>query len=495
MTNTNRPNILMICTDQQRFDSLGCTGAVGAHTPNIDRLAETGARFSNCYVQNPICSPSRASLFTGMYTRNHGLWANGVSLPPYRKMFTRALADGGYDCGMIGKQHLSACEGWQTEARLDDGYRVFEWSHDAIHRSPQNAYLNWLAEHHPGVLAGIFPDEGHPSNAGAGNQAKDPTPMNTVPVEAHFSHWVAERSIDFIETQRNPAEPFFLLANFFDPHHPFGAPEEFRAKIDASKIPPPKRREGELAEKPARQTAYSEKSYAGAAPGFVDYTDEEIIELRANYYAMIALVDHEVGRILDALEAAGQTENMLIVFTSDHGEMLGDHSQLLKGPMLYDACTRVPLILNWPGVIDGGTVHDALVQWIDLSATYLDAAQCPPLPAGQGRSLLPFAKGEPVADWRDFALCEYRDSGHPGVEPVNTTMLRRDAWKLIVWHGDGSGARPMDGELYNLDDDPDEFENLFHRPEHIATRRRMKAELLDVIAATDDLSAERLGCD
>ena len=493
MNFTDRPNILMLCTDQQRFDSLGCTGAVGAHTPNIDRLAANGALFSNCYVQNPICSPSRASLFTGMYTRNHGLWANGVSLPPERKMFTRSLADCGYDCGMIGKQHLSACEGWQTEPRLDDGYRVFEWSHDAIHRSPQNAYLNWLGEHHPDVLKRIFPDEGHPSNAGAGNQAKSPTPMNTVPVEAHFSHWVAERAIDFVDTARGDNEPFFLLANFFDPHHPFGAPEEFRSMIDAAKIPPPSRREGELLEKPTRQTALSEKSYAGTVPGFLDYSDEEIVELRANYYAMIALVDHEIGRILDTLEASGQASNTLIVFTSDHGEMLGDHSQLLKGPMLYDACSRVPLILNWPKVIEAGVTCDELVQWIDLSATYLSAAMCAPLPDGQGSSLLPLITGGRDEPWRDFALCEYRDSGHPGALPVNTTMLRRDEWKLVIWHADpGTGSAP-EGELYNMEEDPDELDNLFNRPEHLETRRRLKAELIDTIVTTENRSAPRVG--
>lgn len=493
MTPKKRPNILMLCTDQQRFDSLGCTGAMGAHTPNIDKLAAEGTLFTNCYVQNPICSPSRASLFTGMYARNHGLWANGVSLPAHRKMFTRALADAGYDCGMIGKQHLSACEGWQTEPRLDDGYRVFEWSHDAIHRSPQNAYLNWLEANFPEVLDTIFPDEGDPSTAGAGNKAKGATPMNVVPVEAHFSHWVAERSIDFIETDRKEDEPFFLLANFFDPHHPFGAPKEFRDLIDAGAIPPPKRREGELADKPALQTAYSKASYSGAAPGFLDYSDAEITELRASYYAMIAMVDYEVGRILASLEAAGLREDTLVIFTSDHGEMLGDHSQLLKGPMLYDACSRVPLIFRWPDQVKVGATCDNLVQWIDLSATYLDAARCPPLPSGQGASLLPLACEGTAQGWRDFALCEYRDSGHPGSRPSNTTMLRRGDWKLIFWHGDVARGTDPEGELYDLAQDPDELTNLYNNPDHFETRLRMKAELLDVIAATEDRSALREG--
>ncbi len=459
-------------------------------TPNLDALAAEGTRFDACYVQSPVCSPSRASLFTGTYPRNHGLWANGVALPRHHDMFTRALADAGYDCGMIGKQHLATCEHAVTEPRSEnDGYRVFEWSHSAQNRSRQNAYLQWLSHAFPKLHDEIFPDEGHPSNAGAGNKAKGPTPMNTVPVEAHFSHWVAERSIDFIETERRADEPFFLMANFFDPHRPFGAPEEFRALIDADGIPPPIRVEGELAEKPSLQSAYSKASYAGAAPGFEDYSKAEIRELRANYFAMIALVDHEIGRILAALEASGEMENTLIVFTSDHGEMLGDHSQLLKGPMLYDACTRVPLILHWPGIVSEGARREELVQWIDLSATYLDAAGCPPLASGQGASLLPMARGDAGEDWRDFALCEYRDSGHPGKRPVHSSMFRRGDWKLVVCHGDAAGGRKREGELYHIADDPGELSNLYADPAHRETRRRLKAELLDVIAATEDRSA------
>jgi arylsulfatase A-like enzyme len=163
-------------------------------------------------------------------------------------MFTRALTDAGYDCGMVGKQHLSACEGWQTEARLDDGYRVFEWAHDPIHRSPQNAYLKWLKRKYPEVYCNIFPNEGDPANAEAGNKSRDATPTNLVKPEAHFSRWVSERAIDFIQDEsRSEEQPYFMIANFFDPHHPFGAPQEFRDLIDADAIPPAVRNDGEPA--------------------------------------------------------------------------------------------------------------------------------------------------------------------------------------------------------------------------------------------------------
>lgn len=499
MPKRQAPNILLICTDQQRWDTLGCYGDAQAKTPNLDELAKEGAVFEQCYVQNPICSPSRASLFTGKYVRNHGLWANGVSLPRHEIMFSKVLADAGYDCGSIGKMHLSPCEGWQTEVRHQDGFRVFEWAHDPIHRSPQNAYLKWLRKNHPEIYSGIFPSEGHPDKAEAGNKAKGATPMNTVPVEAHYSHWVAERAISFIEGRgenreegagRDDDQPFFLMANFFDPHHPFGAPEAFRKLIDAEGLASPARQDGELEAKPQMQQAYSEKSYGGHAPGFQEYTGDEIKEIRAAYYAMIALVDYEVGRILAALERSGRASDTLVIFSSDHGEMLGDHDILLKGPMMYDACTRVPLLVRWPGHIEPGTRVDDLVQWIDLPATFLDVAGAKGEHQGQGASLMGLLDGS--AKWRDWALCEYRDSGHAATPAVHTTMLRHGPHKLVLWHGPPVTSRGMDGELYDLKTDPNEFTNLYHDPSHAELRERLKDQLLNVLAHTEDRSQERV---
>jgi len=492
MTKTTAPNILMLCTDQQRFDTLGCYGNLQAHTPNLDRLAEQGAVFEKCYVQNTICSPSRASLFTGMYARNHGLWANGVSMPDHRKMFTRVLADAGYDLGMIGKQHLSPVVDYMTERRYDDGYRVFEWAHDPIHRSPQNAYLRWLKKTYPDLYNQTFPDEADPEKGEAGNKARGATPMNVIAPEAHFSHWVADRAIAFIEEdkEREADQPFFLIANFFDPHHPFGAHEDFRKLIDADAIPDPIGADDELDTKPVVQSHYSEKSYGGWAPGFKEYDKTEIRELRASYLAMVAQIDFEVGRVLDALEASGQADNTLVVFTSDHGEMLGDHAQLLKGPMMYEGCTRVPLILRWPGNIPAGERVSNLVQWIDLPSTYLDVSGAKGEHHGQGASLMALFSG--AADWRDWALCEYRDAGHPGNPAVHTTMLRYEQWKLILWHGAPATQRDMDGELYDMESDPSELINLYHDPKNSDLRERLKDQLLNVLDHTEDRSQPRI---
>jgi len=478
---TQRPNILFICTDQQRADSLACTGSPWAVTPNLNKLANQGTLFRNCYVQNPLCCPSRASLFTGKYPSNHGLYANGVPLPAQQRMFTKTLANAGYDCGMIGKQHLAPCDTWRTEPRRDDGYRVFEWAHGPNHRALENDYHRWLRKTQPGLYQEIFPDQGANENTEYSNQARSGTPIDHVVKEGHYSHWVGERAVEFIQHERSNRQPFFLMANFFDPHHSFGAPQEFRDLIDAAAIPEPNTKPHELDEKPAAHRAYSEKSYSGTAPGFQDYTQAEIKEIRAQYWAMIALIDYQVGRMLEALEASGQADNTLVVFSSDHGEMLGNHQQLLKGPQLYDDLARVPLIARWPRQIPAGSEQAQLVQWIDLPATFLDAAGCAVDTTVQGESLLPLATGADT-NWRTWALCEYRYSGFVTDPLIMTTMLRHDDWKLIIWHGKPACGSPRDGELYNLNEDPGELHNLFHSAEHVKQRRLMKSMLLDVMA-------------
>lgn len=479
-----RRNILVLMTDQQRFDSLRCYGNSNAITPNLDRLAANGTLFTTCYVQNPICSPSRATYATGLYPRNHGLWANGVTLPADLPLLSRQLANAGYDCGMAGKQHLAPCADIIEEPRLDDGYRVYKWSHGPNHRSPRNAYYAWLQEHHPDIYRSAVAERPIKSSE-HGNVSKSAAPLDTVPVEAHYTHWIAQETIEFIEDAARPAgTPFYFMANFFDPHHPFGAPEAFRSLFDARRLPKPVGSAEELESKPAVQRAYHRKSYAGVAPGFADYTHEEVQEVVACYYAMVSLIDAEVGRIVETLEGQGLLKDTLIVFTSDHGEMLGDHALLLKGPMLYEPVVRVPLILHQPGVVPAGNRVERIVQTVDLPTTIMAAAGIPESMPTQGDDLMRLA-GDPKAPWRDWGLCEYRDSGHANRPPVHTTMLRHANHKLVVWHGDPATARARDGELYDLAADPNELVNLYHDGRHAVTRERLTSMLLDVMCATE----------
>ncbi len=475
---TTQPNILLLCTDQQRFNALGAAGNPEIETPNLDRLAEQGVRFDNCYVQNPVCAPSRASLMTGQYVHSHGLWANGVGLPAGARLFSKDLADAGYDCGLVGKFHLDACFGGRLEERHDDGFRVFRWAHDPYVGSSENHYHRWLQAAHPDLYA-------------AAVSADTEVTWDTMPTEAHYSRWIANETIDFLEESRQPDKPFFFIANFFDPHHGFGAPAEYLERYDPAELSRPVTRDNELADKPAVQTDASKESYAGHAPGYVTYSPQELQETKAAYYAMVTLVDDEVGRILDALETGGLAEDTLVVFTSDHGEMLGDHQLMLKGPMMYEPAVRVPLIMRWPGGIPAGRTVPDTVQWIDVASTALAAAQVSGAARTQGQSLLPLARGDEDAPSRGWALCEYRNSGHPYDDPAHLTMLRTGRWKLVVHHGAPATGRVRDGELYDLVDDPDELHNLWHDPGHLETRVDLQEQLLDVLVATEDRAEPR----
>jgi arylsulfatase A-like enzyme len=461
------PNVLLLCTDQQRFSALGAAGNDEIDTPHLDRLASQGALFGNCYVQSPVCAPSRASLMTGRYVHQHGLWANGVGLPDRARLFSKDLADAGYDCGLVGKFHLDACFGGRSEKRHDDGFRVFRWAHDPYPGSSENEYHRWLRTLRPD-LAGADID------------------YDTLPTELHYSHWIGEQTIDFLTHARDRDKPFLFVANFFDPHHGFGAPEEYVRRYRDRQLTRPL--SDDLAGKPPIQTEASHRSYAGHARGFTSYSPEELQEVKAAYYAMVTLVDDEVGRILEALDAEGLTEDTLVIFTSDHGEMLGDHRLMLKGPMMYEQAVRVPLVVRWPAAVPAGTRCDELVQWIDLSATILTAAGLPI--RGEGQDLLPLVTNR--AAGRGWALSEYRNSGHPYTPPVQLTMLRRDRWKLVVQHGSPATARERTGELYDLATDPDELQNLWDDPLHREIRTELQEFLLDVLVATEDRSQERV---
>lgn len=473
-----RSNILFLCADQLRSNAVGAYGNEEVHTPNIDRLAAQGVLFENCYAPNPVCAPSRATLMTGRWPHAHGLWANGVSLPESEQFFTKSLADVGYDTGLVGKLHLAACYAGRTERRFDDGLRMFRWAHDPSHRSSENAYHQWLKAAYPRLYETAV-------------DGREQVGFSTLPAEAHYSTWVGNETIEFLETGREADKPFCFIANFYDPHHDFAAPQEYVDKYDAHSLSRPVTRDGELATKPPIQAEASERSYAGHLRGYTEYSAEELQDVKAAYYAMVTLVDDQVGRIIDSLDSAGLADNTLVVFTSDHGEMLGDHQLMLKGPMMYEGAVKVPLIFRWPGILPAGGRLPEFVQWTDLAPTFLDATGVTALPHAQGTSLLPLARGEQGQWDRDWALCEYRNSGHPYDNPVHTTMLRHGRWKLIAYHGRPANSRDRTGELYDLSRDPNELDNLWDDPAHLTTRHELQEMLLDVLVSVEDRTQTR----
>jgi len=457
-----KPNILLITTDQQRADTLGAYGSQFACTPNLDRLSGEGIRFERAYAQNPVSAPSRATIYTGRYPQTHRLAANGMQLPSPEILFTKVLAEAGYDCGLVGKMHLGPCQDLRVEPRLDDGYRVFEWCHGPQHPHDASAYHQWLKD--KGVRFEDLPQR--------------------VPAEYHYTRWAAERTIDFLRQEREG--PFFAWMSIFDPHHPFDPPEEYRERFAGKEPHKPAYRPGELETKTDVQRDSHAKTYAGREPGFAELRPEEVSEMILDYHAMCALIDDEVGRVLAALTETGQADNTLVIFTSDHGDMLGDHGLLLKGPFFYEGLIRVPLILRWPGHIPPD-VRPELVGLLDLAPTILEAAGVD-IPHGvQGRSLAHFySAGEHLVAHRGYALGICRDSNFPRDPPAALTMYRTDNFKLVVYHND------RHGELYDLARDPDEFDNQWESRDYRGVRQRLMARLIDVLVETEAPTPARI---
>lgn len=485
MPHVDRPNILVLCTDQHRFDALGSYGNPVIQTPVIDKLAEDGATFERCYTPSLVCAPARASMLTGKYPHSHGLWANGVALPRRNELLGRLLTDEGYDCGVVGKLHFATCKDDRTEERFDDGFRVYTWSISPSHPSPDNRYHHWVKANFPELWAkqrDAPPSTGAPSGHSL-------LPYEDMPTEAHYSRWIADETIQFLREDRDSKQPFFFMANFLDPHHPFVAPPEYLDQYRGRELPTPIRPPRPEDDKPPIQTDLS-AGRAGPPPGVLAYSESDIQEIIAAYYAMISLIDDEVGRVLQVLDEMQLADNTLVILTSDHGEMLGDHAQILKGPLFYEGAARVPLILRWPRHIPAGSRPRQLVGTLDIFATCLSAAGLPQPAESQAVDLLPLAAGSSSADARQWALCEYRNSGFPIEPPVHATMIRDDRYKLVVHHG---GERPRFGELYDLEVDPDETVNRWNRTEYADVRREMTELLLDVLVETENRSAVREG--
>ena len=468
-----RPNILWICTDQQRFDTLGCYGNPWVRTPNLDALAEEGVLFEHAYTQSPVCTPSRASFLTGRYPRTTRARANGQSIPADEVLVTRLLAEAGYAGGLAGKLHLSPAHpdvAPAMERRIDDGYAVFDWSHHSGPAAWQgDSYGAWLRG--LGVTYDATPFEGSP------NVSVGP------PVEHHQTTWCVDRAIEFVTWAREFQAPWFFSVNIFDPHAPFDPPlaylERYLERLD--EIPLPAYDPGELEDRPVWQRIDHDGAMTGNWLKYDEMSDQDHRLIRAAYWAMCDLIDDQVGRLLQVLEDNGQAENTLVVFMSDHGEMLGDHGIYLKGPYFYEPAVRIPFLVRLPGVIEPAR-SVALVEMVDLAPTLLDAAGLPRHPGMQGRSLWPLLTGERErGDHREDVYCEYYDAMPWHTDPAAwATMVRTREHKLVRAHSDDSG------ELYDLIRDPGETQNRWDDPDCTAVKLDLLRRMCDRMAETAD---------
>jgi len=472
------PNILWITTDRQRFDTLGCTGNPWVRTPHLDALAEGGACFEQAYCQSPICSPSRASFLTGRYPRTTRVNRNGQTIPADERLVSRLFADAGYLCGHVGKLHIApgaptVCH-W-SEQRIDDGYVFYQWSHHHDNRE-MSPYALWLDEqgqsyHAEPVYGSPYVQVGLPS-------------------ELTNAAWIANQAIGFVRGSTKVGKPWFCTLGFEDPHNPFDPPREYLERYlpDLDRLPLPRYTPGELNGKPIYQRIDREGVWGGGDGFFAasKMTDHDFRLVRAAYWAQIDHIDAMVGRIIHALRDIGQYDNTLIIFHSDHGEMLGDHGINFQGPYFYPEMLRVPLLMHWPAGLPGRQRYTGLVELVDVAPTLLEAAGLPAYPGMQGRSLWPLLTGDaPAVPHRQDVYAEYYQAipsqgCYAECGGAYATAVRTAEYAMSVCHNLDTG------ELYDLRADPHEVINRWDDPAYTDAKIMMLKRLCDRMAATID---------
>lgn len=462
-------NILFLMTDQHRVDTLGAYGNQLAATPVLDELARTGTRFDRWYTPTAICTPARASLLTGQAPFRHKVLANHErnvgyieDLPSGTFTFPEALRDRGYNCGLVGKWHAGT---ERTAAEFGfDGPELPGW-HNPVENED---YLAYLAERGLPLYAISDRIRGVLPNGGPGNLLAARLHQ---PVEATFEHYLATRTIELLERYAADAAstgtPFFLQLNFFGPHLPYIIPDEYFDLFDPADVELPASIAETFAGKPTVQRNYSAHWTFDTMPLEVSR------KLIAVYWGYVALIDFEIGRVMEALERLGLVDDTAVFFTCDHGEFTGAHRLHDKGPAMYEDIYRIPGIVRMPGA-PGGQVRTEFVSLLDCTATILEIAGIDPAPAVDSRSLAPLVRGE-QPDWPEDIVCEFH--GHHF--PYPQRMLREERFKLVV-------NPDSVNELYDLESDPHELLNVVDVPEYAEVRRRMMARLYAVLRERGD---------
>ncbi|HEX7352716.1 sulfatase-like hydrolase/transferase [Brachybacterium sp.] len=465
------PNILVLMTDQHRVDTFGAYGGPCGLTPVADEIARTGTRFDRWYTPTAICTPARASMLTGQAPFRHRVLANHERNVGYLEdleegTFTvpAALQEAGYATGLVGKWHA----GHERTAR-SFGFDGPELPGDAWH-NPVDApdYLAYLAERDLPPYAISDRIRGTLPNGGPGNLLAARLHQ---PLEATFEHYLATRTIELLERYAGRREsedaPFSLQLNFFGPHLPYILPDEYFDLVDVEGVQLPPSVAETFEGKPPVQANYS------AHWAFDTMPEETSRKLIAVYHGYVAMIDAQMGRVMDALERLGLAEETAVLVTSDHGEFTGSHRLHDKGPAMYEDIYRTAGILRVPGQ-EPGIVRDEFVSLLDTAATFLELAGLDPAPAVDSRSLLPLTTREEVA-WQEDIVCEYH--GHHF--PYPQRMLRTERYKLVV--------NPESVcELYDLVTDPDEMRNRYEDPELAAVRRRLSRRLYDLLVERGD---------
>ncbi len=501
-----RPNILVVVADQLPAHALGFGGAPFGHTPHLDGLAARSTVFDRAFVANPICMPNRASMLTGRLPSSHGTRVNGIPLNPRHDTFIDTLRRAGYRTGAAGKLHLQPYgaapeaatrlmgsavdavrldlpDGWDSwedrsthdanHVPLPDSYYGFE-SVDLVVGSADTAtghYRHWLIDR------GFDPElvQGH-KNALRTFDGWDQVYQTAVPADAYPTAYIVESTQRFLQQAAADQAPFVFWASFPDPHHPFTPPGDYANMVNPADVELP----ASFSDPGTGLAPHIEAMVAGRGVQQRPFdcwapTEEQYRHSIAAAYGMIAMLDDGVGSILASLAELGLAENTIVVFTSDHGDMWGDHGLLLKHAVHYESCTRVPLVLHVPGMTPSRT--DELASSLDLAPTMLSLAGEEPYRDLHGIDLTN-APSE-----RALLVEEDEIFGLPGLPaPIRMRTLVTQEGRLTIYNGCDVG------ELYERAEDPGEITNRFDDPAAGALRNQMTERLLHEVFAKEDES-------
>jgi len=503
-----KPNILLITSDQHRADCYGFEGRK-VKTPNLDGMAASGTRMANCITPNVVCQPARASMLTGLLPLSHGVYDNHVSLDPKigEQGWAGTLSKNGYQSAFIGKAHFGenpnctpygAPESRAGSANFPETwngpYMGFEYVelmilghwHDLLpcEKPPRGQHFErWFWEHgEEGEAWKLWAEDFGPKLEAA------QTWFSKLPESWHSTTWMTDRTIEYLDNY-DQNEPFCLWTSYPDPHHPFDCPEPWSRLHHEDEVDIAKHHQRDLDARPWWHRASLEnepqtkrdrerilrQEYSRIQP----QTDRQLRQMTANYYGELAFIDDGVGKILQKLDESGLAENTIVIFTSDHGDLLGDHGLYLKGPTPYEGLLRLGFIAKGPGIPKNKVVQDP-VSTLDLAASFYDWANVEKPANIQSESLRGLIEGD--SDSRDVAYSEWNQQpSRTGVE-LNLRTVRTQSAKLTIEEISGAG------EMYDLSDDPDEMVNRYDDP----GKKALQKELLEMIQARPGSTMETL---
>ena len=452
-----KPNLLFILTDQQRSDTMECYGNSLIQTPNLNSLARESSVFEHAYVSQPICTPSRASIMTGLYPQSHGLTTNGIPLGPETRTIAE-MVSADYLCGYYGKWHLG------DELRPQHGFDRWLSMEEYRGQYSESEDLSRFSDYHHYLIESGF----EPDTEAQGYRLFSRRMAAKLPEEFTKARWLGREAARFIRENRD--RPFLLYVSFLEPHMPYDGPLNDMYRRDQLGTGP------QFLQKPPKNASVLNRVFAdyymqSTFEGHDLSTEAGWREMRARYWGNVTLVDRSVGVVLGVLEESGLAENTIVVYTSEHGEMMGDHGMYNK-QVMYEEAVKVPLMMRVPWLGKQGDVVEGRVSQVDLVPTLLDLMGEPIPGELQGESRAPVLRGESTLA-RNDVFVQMNRGALPGSDKFATdipeeeinrvvglpwrTVVSAEGWKLNLSPGDQC-------ELYDLNTDPHEHQNLYDDP-------------------------------